>query len=74
MEYTKRHNINMVGSTIGVLKKMSENPRRISKLIVDISLNNNISNKELNILKMASAHCPVHNSLSKDIDIKINFN
>ena len=68
--FAKRHNINMVGSTIGVLKKMSENPRRISELIVDISLNNNISNKELNLLKMASAHCPVHNSLNNEIDIE----
>ena len=38
----KRHNINMVGSTISVIKKMSENPRKISELIVSIFLNKNI--------------------------------
>ena len=69
----KRHDINMVGSTISVIKKMSENPRKISELIVDISLNKNILNKELNILKKASTHCPVHNSLNNEIDIIVNW-
>ena len=35
----KRHNINMVGSNVIVEKKMSENPRRISELTVDVFLN-----------------------------------
>ena len=52
---------------------MSENPRKISKIIVDIYLNRNINDKNKKILLNASKHCPVHNSLDKDIDIQINF-
>ena len=29
--------------------------------------------KEKKLLMQSAKHCPVHNSLSKDIDIKINF-
>ena len=69
----KRHNINMVGSTISVIKKMSENPRKIAELLVSISLNKNISNEELKILKRASLHCPVHNSLNNEINIILEW-
>jgi len=68
-----RHNINMKGSTINILKEMNENPRRISKLILDINLNCIITDDKLDILKRATKHCPVHNSLNDKIDIKINF-
>ena len=70
----KRHNINMVGSNVVVEKKMSENPRRISELTVDVFLNEHILNEDHKILKKASTHCPVHNSLNKDINIIINWN
>ena len=63
----KRHNVI-------VEKKMSENPRRISELTVDVFLNEHILNEDLKILKRASTHCPVHNSLNKDINIIINWN
>ena len=52
---------------------MSENPRRISNIDVDIIMKENLNDKDINILKNASKHCPVHNSLSENMDIKINF-
>ena len=52
---------------------MSESPRKISAIDVDIYLKEEISDKNKKILFNASKHCPVHNSLNKDIDIKINF-
>lgn len=69
----KRHQINMIDSYAEVEKSMSENPRRISKLIVNIVLSEKISLKDREILKRASKHCPVHNSLNKNINININF-
>jgi len=52
---------------------MSESPRRISAILVNIYFNNLLSEKEKKILMQAAKHCPVHNSLSNDIDIQINF-
>ena len=69
----KRHGIDMVDSYAKVRKTMSENPRRISKINVDIYMNETLNDKNINILKNASKHCPVHNSLSENMDIKINF-
>ena len=69
-----RKQIDMSTSYAEVNKTMSENPRRISSINIDIYLSDNISNKDKDILCKASKHCPVHNSLNKDINIKINFN
>ena len=69
-----RNQIDMSSSYAEVEKTMSENPRRISSININIYLSSNISNKNKDILYKASKHCPVHNSLSEDIDIKINFN
>ncbi len=69
----KRHQIDMIGSYARIKKTMSENPRRISNIDVDIIMKENLNDKDINILKNASKHCPVHNSLSENMDIKINF-
>ena len=69
----KRHQIDMIGSHVRIKKTMSENPRRISNIDVDIFMKENLNDKDINILKNASKHCPVHNSLSENMDIKINF-
>ena len=70
----KRHNIVLDNSYADVTKTMSENPRRICLIIVDIYFKTSLNEKEIEILKQATRHCPVHNSLSSDIDIQINFN
>ena len=70
---SRRHNIDMVGTYANIEKQMSENPRKISKIIVDIYMIESLSEKNKKILHNASKHCPVHNSLDKDIDIQINF-
>ena len=69
----KRHNIDMLGTYANLSKKMCENPRKISHIGVDIYLNKEIDKKYKKILYNASKHCPVHNSLSENIKIKINF-
>ena len=70
----KRHKIDLKDSYANVEKKMSENPRRISSIMIDIYLKSSLNDKQIKILKQAAKHCPVHNSLNKNIDIQINFN
>ena len=69
----KRHKIDMDGSHARIRKTMSESPRMISKIDVDIFMKSNLSEKDINLLKNVSKHCPVHNSLSNSINIIINF-
>tara|TARA_Y100000996_G_scaffold342928_1_gene280484 strand:+ start:361 stop:768 length:408 start_codon:yes stop_codon:yes gene_type:complete len=69
----KRHNIDMVDSRIEIDKEMQDNPRRISKIIVKILMNENIKDNEMKILKRAAAQCPVHRSLNSEIEILIKF-
>jgi len=70
----KRHNISLDKTYADIEKKMSEKPRRISKITVDIYFNSKINEKEKKLLINSAKHCPVHNSLSNDMDIQINFN
>ena len=70
----KRHNISLDKAYADVQKRMSEKPRRISHITVDIYFHSQMTDKEKNLLINSAKHCPVHNSLSKEIDIKINFN
>ena len=69
----KRHSIDMLDSTANVVKTMLENPRRIAKLDIDISMPKEIDEKNLVILKRAIDFCPVHASLNEDIEINIKF-
>ena len=69
----KRHGINMEGSRAEVEKNMSEKPRRISDINVNIFINEELDDKNRLILKRAAEYCPVHNSLNENINIKINF-
>jgi len=69
----KRHNIDIVDSTIEIKKEMQEKPRRISKIAANIFINQKISKKEMDLLERAATHCPVHASLNPDIKILIKF-
>ena len=69
----KRHGINMQGSRAEVEKNMSEKPRRISDINVNIFINEELDDKNRLILKRAAEFCPVHSSLNENINIKINF-
>ncbi|MEO9893722.1 MAG: OsmC family peroxiredoxin, partial [Aurantibacter sp.] len=55
-------------------KHMSANPRRISKIEVDLKLPAATGEKERKILIHTANTCPVHYSLHPDIDRQIKFN
>jgi len=71
---SRRHNIELNGSYANISKIMGENPRRIKEINVGIHINNIVKDSEIKILKKAALHCPVHNSLNKEININITFN
>jgi len=66
--------IDLSNSTAEVTKHMAPNPRRISKIEIELSLPEGISDKNRKILIHTANTCPVHYSLHPDIDKVITFN
>ena len=70
----KRHNINMDGTKVEILKVMADNPRRVSEIYVDMTFpKNNYSQKEKDLLEHTALACPVAKSLHPDIKQKNRF-
>ena len=69
----KKHDVDIKGALAKVNKTMGANPRMISKIDIIITFPNNYSDKIKQILKRSAENCPVHKSLSKDIEKKIQF-
>lgn len=70
----KKSNINLKGTTASVKKTMGTNPRRIAKIEIDLNFFIEIDKKTQKIIERTAKKCPVHLSLSKDIDKTISFN
>lgn len=69
----KRHNINIDGTRVEILKVMAENPRRVSEIHVDMYFTNSFSEKDKTLLENTALACPVAKSLHPDINQKIRF-
>lgn len=65
--------IDLKGATAEMTKTMASNPRRISKIDVDVRFPQDYSAKTKKILEHTARHCPVHNSLDPNIEMPINF-
>ena len=58
-----------------VIKVMSTGlPRRISQIDLKIHFEGNLDKKSKIIIERSAKNCPVHHSLSSDIDINLSFN
>lgn len=69
-----RHNINLQGATIDVVKEMVTAPvRRIGSIQVDIHMPKGFSAEQRTILENAAHTCPVHKSLSPEVQTPIKF-
>jgi putative redox protein len=70
-----RENIDIVGLKADVTKNMQSNPRKISKIEVAFSLeeNKNISKEQGMKLRNAALTCPVALSLNPDIEQVVSF-
>jgi len=71
----KRYNFSIDGTMVKSTKIMSESPRRIGEIIVDIDFPDNAySDKEKALIEQAAKICPVALSLHPDIKQTIIFN
>ena len=56
-----------------VKKTMGNNPRRITKIDIDLTFPKEYDSKTKTILERAAYNCPVHHTLSKSVDKNISF-
>ena len=69
------NNFQLPDSTANVTKLMSSNPRRISKIIIEINFEtNNLSDQQTEKLIAVAKGCPVAQSLSKDLIQEVIYN
>ena len=66
--------IDLSNTTADVTKNMASEPRRISKIEMELNLPAAISDKHRKILVHTANTCPVHYSLHPDIEKVITFN
>ncbi len=66
--------IDLAGSLAQITKTMSANPRRISKIDVQLDMKGNCDKRAQLILERIANTCPVLNSLHPEIEKTIVFN
>jgi putative redox protein len=71
--YSKENNINLQGSKAEVTKFMASNPRRISKVKIDLFMPAGIPETEKRKLEEIGINCPVAKSLHADIEQEVKF-
>ena len=71
----KNHGFSIEGTELEIEKEMSENPRRVAKIKIDIFMPKGVtySDKEKRFIEATAKQCPVANSLHPDIVKDINF-
>lgn len=69
----KKHNIDIKGAIASVKKFMSTEPRMISRIDIIIEFPNNYTEKIKKILERSANNCPVHKSLSSEVEKNITF-
>ncbi|HMB64530.1 MAG TPA: OsmC family protein [Eudoraea sp.] len=65
--------IELANSSAEVTKIMAADPRRISGIVVKLSLPSDVSGKHRKILERTANTCPVFQSLHPDIEMDISF-
>ena len=65
--------VDLTGSTATVTKTMASNPRRISKIEIEMHLPSGISEKNQKILEHTAKTCPVEYSLHPEIERVVIF-
>ena len=69
-----RHQIDLTGTTVRVLKEMVTQPvRRIGRLAATITFPRAYPDEQRTLLERAALACPVHHSLHADVDAPVEF-
>ena len=66
--------VDLAGAAASVTKIMAADPRRISKIKIEMNLPVKVSEKTRKILENTANTCPVHYSLHPGIEKEITFN
>lgn len=69
----KSLSVDLTGMTMRVEKHMSQAPRRIASLPVEIHLPKTVAAEARKKLEEAALGCPVHRSLHPEVEAKISF-
>ena len=69
----EKNNIDIKGTFAKVKKTMGSNPRRIIKIQIDIIFPKEYNFKIKTILERAAYNCPVHHSISENIEKNVSF-
>jgi putative redox protein len=69
----EKNGININGTKAMVTKTMGNNPRRISKIDIELTFTKDYETKTKIILERAAFNCPVHQSLSEKVEKNILF-
>lgn len=69
----ERHQIDLKGMTLEVVKDMADKPRRISRLTTEIHIPLPSTHPHREALERAAVHCPVHHSLHPEMEKPVKF-
>ena len=69
----ERDNIDIKGTTAVVKKTMGKNPRRIAKIDIDLTFPREYDSRTKIVLEKAAYNCPVHHTLSENVEKNISF-
>tara|TARA_B110000858_G_scaffold151677_1_gene172753 strand:- start:181 stop:588 length:408 start_codon:yes stop_codon:yes gene_type:complete len=69
----EKNDVDIKDATAIVEKTMGNNPRRITKIEIELTFPKEYDSKTKIILERAAHNCPVHHSLSERIEKNISF-
>jgi putative redox protein len=65
--------LDLSGATIVVEKEMLSGPRRIGRLASTVTIPQSVPTRERTLLEAAARACPVHKSMSPEVEMPIAF-
>lgn len=65
--------VDLAGATAAVEKDMAASPRRIGRLAVTVRVPHRFSQTQTEQLERAAFTCPVHKSMSPEVEMPIHF-
>ncbi len=69
----EKNDIDIKNTTAIVKKTMGNNPRRITKIEIELAFPKDYDSKTKIILERAAHNCPVHQTLSETVEKNISF-
>jgi uncharacterized OsmC-like protein len=69
----EKNDIDIKNTTAIVKKTMGDNPRRITKIDINLTFPKEYDYKTKTILERAANNCPVHHTLSEAVEKNISF-